>query len=369
MKILELNAGAGGLALGLKRAGLEPTWAVDNDPEACASYARNVGHAPVQLDLRELLRLLTTGICEPAPIDLLIADPPCTPWSRAGARKGLQDDRDTLSVTFELITVLRPKAFLLGNIPGLDDAPNHRQLQRLLQTIADRYCVDYQAIDAAAYGTPQHRRRPFWFGHRPSLPHLRWPKRTHGALDRQLSIASSEQLAPFVTCRDALGHLSAADLGRPVSLRQRACNGKQHGSVPEKPALVVGTSNSDDNVLLVHPKHPISTADKPSRTITTKGDGRGAQGGCALEWPWEAPATTLRARDELSQKGGQSRNAIRLSERAGAILQGFPDDAVFVGRTKRSRWSQIGQALPPQVGEAIGRSLVRWFSEIARLGP
>ena len=49
---------------------------------------------------------------------------------------------------------------------------------------------------------------------------------------------------------------------------------------------------------------------------------------------------------------------IRLSEREAAILQGFPDHWCFCGKTKASRWSQIGQAVPPALMEAVARSIV-----------
>jgi DNA (cytosine-5)-methyltransferase 1 len=51
-------------------------------------------------------------------------------------------------------------------------------------------------------------------------------------------------------------------------------------------------------------------------------------------------------------------NAIVLSERAAAILQGFPDGWLFSGATKRARWSQIGQAMPPPLAHAVARSVV-----------
>jgi site-specific DNA-cytosine methylase len=304
----------------------------------------------------------------------VIADPPCTPWSRAGSRKGLADERDTLVVSFEIIKLLRPKAFLLGNLPGLEDAPNRTHLQKVMAPLHRTYCIDFRVLDAADYGTPQHRSRPFWFGHLPLDPHIRWPSATHGPREeRQLGITEAGQLVPFVSCREALAGLSQKELGKPVRLRKRSCNGKQHGSVAEKPARVVGTSNlSDGNVLLLNDKHPISTADQPSRTITAKGDGRGAQGGCVLEWPWDRPATTVHADPRLFPPGHKRERgaraaindrAIRLSELAAAILQGFPYGTTFAGRTKKSRWSQIGQALPPQVGEALGAALLRWDDE------
>lgn len=50
-------------------------------------------------------------------------------------------------------------------------------------------------------------------------------------------------------------------------------------------------------------------------------------------------------------------DAIILSERAAAILQGFPESWVFAGETKKARWSQIGQAMPPALAEAVARAV------------
>jgi DNA (cytosine-5)-methyltransferase 1 len=57
-------------------------------------------------------------------------------------------------------------------------------------------------------------------------------------------------------------------------------------------------------------------------------------------------------------------NAIKLSERAAAILQGFPEDWHFAGKTKASRWSQIGMAMPPGLAEPVARSIVNWFAKL-----
>lgn len=54
--------------------------------------------------------------------------------------------------------------------------------------------------------------------------------------------------------------------------------------------------------------------------------------------------------------------AIKLSEKAAAILQGFPPGWVFAGKTKRARWAQIGMAMPPPLAEAVGRAIVRAMS-------
>lgn len=312
------------------------------------------------------------------------------------------------------------------------------------------------------HATPQHRIRPFWFGHMDG-PCLVWPQRTHGSPAECATgtLPGVRPLQPWVTCRQALSHLSPADLGSPVRLRWRGQHSSQHGSVPDRPARVDGTTNLSDGNVLVHPdargprdrrahRHPSkaarasipdapagvvtanewgdgnvlacgahrpSRADAPARTltknrmgdgailaiadmfapssdpepprgwsatargqqttsadrhppsiaVTTKGDGRGAQGACVVAWPWDRPSTTVTTRDVVPPPGHHPEtgsilsqpNAIKLSERAAAILQGFPERWIFVGKTKRSRWAQIGMAMPPALAEAVGRSIAR----------
>lgn len=158
-----------------------------------------------------------------------------------------------------------------------------------------------------------------------------------------------------------------------------------------------------------HPRHPVNTLDAPSYTLTSKGDGRGAQGACVLsladpegdrrehrhpgkkarasrpaepagvvttrengdgnilEWPWDRSATTVTARAGLAPPGHHDESfavmslpeAIVLSEKAAAILQGFPEGWVFHGATKRSRWSQLGQAMPPPLAHAVAGAVKR----------
>jgi site-specific DNA-cytosine methylase len=430
---MELFSCAGGMAEGFRRAGVHFDMAVDFTEDHCASYERNLGYRPVRMDARDLLRMVKLGWR--VEVDLFVADPPCTPWSRAGKRLGTADERDMLEVTCDLIAALRPRRYLIGNVPGLDDSNNWHIVQRVIGGLSKHgYCVaDFAALDAADYGVPQHRIRPFWFGHLAG-PCIRWPAPTHGdpAKMGTGTLPGIEALAPWVTCREALGHLSGEDLGRPVRLRRRAQNSPQHGSVPDRPARVVGTSNlSDGNVIV--PSHHMSDVDAPARAITTQcrsaghattlvfddhhrpsfadepamtvraGNGAGARrsisfnarhqpsqpsqpsqtigarsrgnGSSVLEWPWNRPATTVTARPGLAPPGHHDENfaimslpdAVQISERAAAILQGFPESWVFIGETKRARWSQIGQAMPPALAAAVASSVVEQ-NESAKCG-
>jgi DNA (cytosine-5)-methyltransferase 1 len=400
---MEICGCAGGMALGFRRAGLEFDLVVDRDADACASYTHNLGHAPLRMDLRDLLRMAESG-WHPGRgvLDLLVADPPCQPWSSAGKQQGLGDERDCLRPLMALVAVLLPRAFLLGNVPGLEYENAQAALAETVGALSYRgYCIDHCVLDAADYGVPQRRIRPFWFAHRGG-PCITWPTPTHGPPTDQLEIGGTE-LYPWVTCRQALCDLPLSEIGQVRGLRP-----------PKK--------NEDGS------GHPWSEVDAPARTICARRDG-GSGGGDVLkvmEWPWDRPATTVCAENWIPQPGHcftkgelkgakyegktyQGWRAVVLSERARARLQSFPDmlcgcnggfptaeiyrlvEAVqmvepidasgriyraedccetcwlprrpwrFIGQTKGSRNAQIGMAMPPLLSSVIGRSVKEWF--------
>src|SRR5262249_33439718 len=91
-----------------RRAGVTFDVAVDFAPDHCDSYETNLRHRPIAMDVRDLVRLVRAGLVRWS-VDLLVADPPCTPWSRAGKRLGTSDERDMLEATCERIRRLRPR--------------------------------------------------------------------------------------------------------------------------------------------------------------------------------------------------------------------------------------------------------------------
>jgi DNA (cytosine-5)-methyltransferase 1 len=364
---IELFSCSGGMAEGFRRAGITFDVVIDKDANAVTSYARNHRHRPVQMDAEDLLRLVHLGFAPPA-VDLLVADPPCTPWSRAGSRKGLDDDRDQLVTTVELIRALRPLCWLIANVPGLDDGPNLKHVHATIGSIAG-YHVDFRRLDAADYGVPQRRVRPFWFGRPASSEPLRWPAPTHSDPSELGMIA--ETRAPWITCRDALGHLSAEDRGKPIRIRWRDDTDHRPSSIDE-PAKTLTRNTHSDGALLVHERHPVSAANEPSRAVTGS-DGGGAKGARVIEWPWDRPSTTVFEDPRLLPPGSHPKtgsimsqpNAVAITERAAAILQGFPEGWHFAGATKRSRWSQIGQAMPPGLAQPVAEAIATWMAQHA----
>jgi len=343
------------MAEGFRRAGITFDLAFDFSADACRSYEANLGHRPVQMDVRDLLRMVRAG-ASLGPVDLFVADPPCTPWSRAGKRRGLEDEHDMLRETCELIALVRPTCWLIGNVPGLDDATNGNAVEQTIGALSRKgYEVDYAKLNASSYGVPQHRVRPFWFGRPNGSEPIRWPAPTHGAPGK-LALPGLE-LLPWVTCRDALSHLPLAELGRPVRVkRKHAEAARAGGAIPELKAC--------DRE---HDRHPASVPDQPAYAQSAS-DGGGVKSS-VLVWPWEVPATVVTQDERLAPPGhhGESflsaANAVVLSEKARAILQGFPEDWKFLGDTKKSRSGMIGMAMPPPMAHAVAASIVAWFAK------
>lgn len=411
MFVVELFSASGALAYGFRRAGIEIDLAIDRDPHACASYAANLGQRPVQIDVRDLLRMRWN----PGPIDLLVADPPCAMWSRAGKRLGEADERDMLGATVELIRLLRPTRYLIGNIPGLEDKPHLGVVRRTIGGLArEGYCAaDFAVLDAADFGVPQFRARPFWYGHLAG-PCIRWPARTHcdPAKLRHLPLPGVAALKPWVSVREGLEHLPVEDLGRPVRLKPNRAHAPSDVDEPGKTLMARNRGNGGQAIAL-DPKHPPSTHDAPARTVLASDGGgsklvltayvrpkrepstRGPQSArvgdaarpaatldtrpaCAsvgeavtMGWPWDRPATTVCAGTSTLAPPGRSGshgesqaghpNAIVLSERAAMALQGLPAGWVITGPSKKARWTQLGQAVPVVVAEKLGEAIAATF--------
>jgi len=150
LKVLDLFCGAGGLALGFKKAGFEVT-GVDISDCAGSTFELNRAGKFIKADLsRESIR----ERCE-----VVIGGPPCKPWSAVNTQKRGKNHGDYLLVArfLEHIERLAPKMFLMENVPSLAGDP-------ILQTHIDKlsrqgYSVTGQCVRYSDYGAPISRHR------------------------------------------------------------------------------------------------------------------------------------------------------------------------------------------------------------------
>lgn len=311
MTSVEICAGAGGQSLGLERAGFEHEALVEIDEACCATLRSNrpewnVLHGDVtRFDGRPFRG-----------VDLLAGGVPCPPFSVAGKQLGAKDERDLFPEALRLTDEIRPRAVMLENVRGFLDPDFEGYRNRLFSTFRKMgYKPDIQLLQASDYGVPQLRPRVVIVALRTDdADHFSWPEKLKAA-------------AP--TVGDTLVDLMAANGWRKA---ERWAAGAQAIA----PTIVGGSKKHGGPDL------------GPTRARKAWAQ-LGVEGGTIADAP-----------PERSHVGMP-----RLTVRMVARIQGFPDGWHFTGR-KTAAYRQVGNAFPPPVAEAVGRSIMQMFELAAR---
>ena len=173
-KFIDLFAGVGGMRLGFEAAGGQCVFTSEWDRFAQTTYQDNFGEIPhgdiTQIAAEEIPRF-----------DILLAGFPCQPFSSIGKRQGF--DHPTQGTLFyDVVRIIghhHPRGFLLENVAGLRNHDGGRTLQLIEESLTDLgYAFDYQVVDAARFGVPQHRDRIYIIGKRSKRPgktQFDWP--------------------------------------------------------------------------------------------------------------------------------------------------------------------------------------------------
>ncbi|OEU15938.1 S-adenosyl-L-methionine-dependent methyltransferase [Fragilariopsis cylindrus CCMP1102] len=215
---LDLFAGVGGMSMGLKNAGFDVKFAVENNHLTAATLqanncsSSNVGHVFVE-DVKVFLKRCHQGHpCYPSAgdVDHIHASTPCKGFSRAnrnGGKDDLRNNQQTL-LFIKAIKHFKPMTATFENVPGLILKDYKRYLQSMVTSLLRMsYQVRVAVLTASLYGDPQNRRRLILWAARKDcvLPSL--PIETHGTR-WSLSID---------TCKDALQALEEHNTCRTSS--------------------------------------------------------------------------------------------------------------------------------------------------------
>jgi DNA (cytosine-5)-methyltransferase 1 len=319
---VDLFCGAGGLSLGLKRAGFVTELALDLDPAAGATYASNFPDVRfVNEDIRTIRWTALRGA-----IDLVAGGPPCQPFSVAGDQMAAADSRDMLPEFVRAVKEIKPRAFLLENVAGLVSKRHTSYFELKMAKLQDLgYEIDYQVLNAADFGVPQERRRVIAIGIRDEAPEF--PCATHGPNTKRDYVPAREILAGDPP--DELNRAIVTYAKQPVLRRS-----------PFAGMLVNGGGR------------PIELA-RPSMTIPASAGGNRTH---IID-----PSGVLVAYHRHLMKGGTPRSGIvkgvrRLTVRESARLQDFPDSFQFSGE-RSAQYRQVGNAVPPALAWAVGRAI------------
>jgi DNA (cytosine-5)-methyltransferase 1 len=379
MRSIELFAGAGGLGLGVSRAGFVPAAVIEWDRYCCDTIRENqerrlepVAHWPlIEGDVREIDFSTIKG-----QIDFISGGPPCQPFSLGGKHRGQKDRRDMFPEAIRAVRERRPKAFVFENVKGLtrQNFANYFQYIQLQLSYPElirrksegwsdhlarlekhhtqgsvvglHYQLVTRVLNAADYGVPQRRERVFLVGFRADLG-IKWsfPHSTHSqdallwsqwrdgeywdrhevtkrrrpespkAEARALNLLDATLLKPWRTVRDV-----TADLPDPQLHPRRAAEIANHRFQP-------GARS--------YKGHTGSPLDEPAKTL--KAGDHGVPGG----------------ENMLMRPDGSIRY---FSVRESARLQTFPDEFLFHGSwTETMR--QLGNAVPVDLAMVVANSI------------
>lgn len=378
---IDLFAGAGGLSEGLHEAGWDVAVAVEKDAHAADTYDFN--HNARQNRNTKILRCeiekigreeLQTALHESRGIsldkvDLIVGGPPCQGFSSIGPR-ALNDSRNRMFLEYiRIINIVRPKAFIAENVKGILSFAK-KGMPKLLGQIFDRlgYNLSCNVVNSLEFGVPQDRIRVIFSGIRRDVAdELRITFLSAPAPCMPDSINMFYDAGQTITLSEALSDLPGGDA---VAMESRIW--VTGGEIQEK---------SQEHEFYTYPESGQLTGYQQAMrrqsggiyNSHTKGMSQGrldkvslipeggvrASGGRSNAWrrlSWNRHAYTLQAHMGKDLKEFIHPLVDRwITVREAARLQSFDDAYVFLG-PQCAQLSQIGNAVPPFVGWAIGRS-------------
>lgn len=378
---VELCAGLGGIGIGLRALGFKIAKAYDSWDEAVAIYNHNFDDqvaATANLLSEKGRRLVEADRRRVGDIDVVAAGPPCKGFSqlRNGHHDGRNGHNRVLAAMPEYVAILRPRLFLIENVPDLIRHRDGRTLADVLERLERpanrlRYRVEYRVYDAALSGTPQARRRILILGVRrggkerlpepgPDLTPLFAAVRHRGTVPRELeeyfAALTDPENVKLTSASQALSDLPLLGPGEPEVERSYAAGAK---TAFQRWVRKGATKKLRDT------RTPAVNAETVKRLQHIP------PGGCARVIPKEhlnglsrrydsayrrlhpdAPSTALSTKYDCVYHYEEERS---LSVREYARIQGIPDYVTFPSTIvcRRSAYEMIGNSVPPLLIERV----------------
>lgn len=348
---VDLFAGAGGLTLGLRRAGFETLLANDNWRPAVDTLRRNFGDAVVDAGcVRELTGADVLAHSRGTTPSLVAGGPPCQGFTSAGARRS-GDQRNTLVSEFtRLVAEVQPRWFLFENVEGMLTAADGDFVIDLLDGVLDSgYSVRLRKVNVANYGAAQLRKRVIAIGMLGADPGFPSPThRAYGAPGAKSD--STATLPPAPTVADALSGLSEpanvagqASVQGHVAAPVSAFDARRIGSLQQ------GQTMRDLPEELQHRSYGRRANRRVSDGMPSERRGGAPAGIRRLLADEPSKAITSAATREFVHPVEDR----CLTLRECARLQGFPDSFEFSG-SRSDQATLIGNAIPPPFAELLG---------------
>ena len=346
-KLIDLFAGAGGMTLGFtlvkhgRGRAFDPIWASDFNRHAVATYNANFGGHCRYGDILDLLRDPTTQIPR---ADVVIGGPPCQGFSLLNRNRRVDPRKQLWRPFMDIVQRSGARVFAMENVRQLLGSEELEDIR----DVAERqgFQIADALLCAADYGVPQERYRAFIVGSRLGSPSPAFPP-----VPSHRKAGEKNALPPWRTVHDAI-----ADLPPPV--------GTTLHDLPNPLDLHFGRSPTEKSRLryrAVPPGGNRFDLQRNAPELTPACWIRKKTGGTDLFgrlW-WDRPSVTIRTEFFKPEKGRylHPEQHRPITHREAARLQSFPDDFAFKGN-KSEIARQIGNAVPPLLGRAVGQSVL-----------
>lgn len=356
---LSFFSGAMGLDIGLEKAGFQTLLASEIDKACRKTILKNRPNIALIGDISNYtpsqIRFIS-GLEPNDEIDLVVGGPPCQAFSTAGKRKGFEDDRGNVFLTFiDMIIGLNPRFAVIENVRGLLSAPlNHiphkdrlgnemdldeRNLSGgALKFVVDRlrntgYSVSFNLYNSANFGTPQKRERVIIICSRNTekLPHLEPTHSENGEFG----------LKKWLTFKEAVQDLNNLE--------------HEHLNFPEKRLKFYRLLSAGQNWRNL----PTNLQMEAMGASFYSGGGKT---GFLRRLAWDEPSPTLVTHPAMPATDLCHPSENRpLSVQEYKRIQQFPDDWEITG-TLLEKYKQIGNAVPVGLGYALGKHLIKFIN-------
>jgi DNA (cytosine-5)-methyltransferase 1 len=389
MKSVDLFAGAGGLSCGLQQAGFTALLANELVSQYAETYQINHQNTKVIIgDVRQVCEINIKqflGVSE-GEIDLVAGGPPCQGFSINAPIRTLEDERNHLFKDFlRIVAVLQPKAVLIENVPGIISLGQGTVVQQIYAELRSMgYQVDHKILFAGHYGVPQMRFRTIFIGIKEFKRKIFFPEPKFSAKAvtnftgaKELCLATPpllyQDLKPQVNVWDALSDLPEIENSQSISPESYA---KKPQSTYQK-YLRKNSKNLTAHYCakiaqinlerLKHIPQGGSWRDIP-HDLLPEGLKRAKRSDHTRRYgrlhPESLCSTVLTKCDpHWGSFFHPTQNRV-ISVREAARIQSFPDCYQFSGSITQ-QYEQIGNAVPPLLGKAIGDEIMKMLGEKA----
>lgn len=338
--VVDLFCGVGGLTCGLKKAGLDVVAGYDLDATCEYPYTYNNHSLFINKNITEVTGKEIKKLLRGYDVKILAGCAPCQPFSRHQKDKKDRSKHKDWKLLYQfarLVEEVKPHIVSMENVPELEDEKVFRDFVDTLKK--QKYNVTYKVVNAADYGVPQRRKRLLLLASR----------------KKKITFIEPTHKQP-VTVRDAIGNLAPIGAGEANNVDR----------------LHITSSLSDTNLQRIQHSVPGGTwRDWPEDLVLECHKKKEGQSYTSvygrMRWDDVAPTITTQFTGYGTGRFGHPVQDRALTLREGAIIQTFPENYSFLSPNEKivikdvSR--QIGNAVPPRLGEIIGISILKHYEK------